>query len=339
MARLLATFFVFLPVFSLLGEELKIGFGSCYYQDYSSRIWETLKKEQLDYFIFLGDNVYADAEKEMELAYRKLFRNTSFQEFRKRTEILAIWDDHDFGANDAGKEFPGKTKAKELFLRYWYQDKNRSLFDEISSREGVYHSYRISGNHFTVLVILPDTRWFRDPLEKETGFKKGYVPTKDETTTILGKEQWDWLQKELKKNADLVILASSIQVIPEEHPFEKWANFPHERKKLLELIAESNIPIIIFSGDRHFAEISKIELTGKNKNTVTVYEITSSSLNQELPDIYKENIKNEKNKYRIAGPFFTPNFGFLSISMNDRKMKISAGIKDDRGNVKYKFVL
>jgi hypothetical protein len=44
----------------IYAESIKIGLGSCLDQDYPSPIWQSIEKEDLNYFIFLGDNVYGD---------------------------------------------------------------------------------------------------------------------------------------------------------------------------------------------------------------------------------------------------------------------------------------
>ena len=32
------------------------------------------------------------------------------------TQVIGVWDDHDFGVNDGGKEFPLKKDIRPLFL-------------------------------------------------------------------------------------------------------------------------------------------------------------------------------------------------------------------------------
>ena len=54
---------------------------------------------------------------------------------RASTPTLAIWDDHDYGANDAGAEFSGRLKAEELFHRFWHTPAGSVL----RRREGLYY--------------------------------------------------------------------------------------------------------------------------------------------------------------------------------------------------------
>ena len=99
-----------------------------------------------------------------------------------------------------------------------------------------------------MLFIGLDTRYFRSNLIK---IGNSYKPHKNKNSTVLGTNQWEWLNKELKQEHDILILASSIQVLATEHRFEKWANFPHERDSLLKLLYGLDSNILIISGDRH----------------------------------------------------------------------------------------
>ena len=59
----------------IIADTYKIAFGSCLDQDYPQPIWEAIKNENIDSFIFLGDNVYGDIPSgklnKMEIAYTK----------------------------------------------------------------------------------------------------------------------------------------------------------------------------------------------------------------------------------------------------------------------------
>ena len=58
-------------------------------------------------------------------------------------------------------------------------------------------------------------------------------------TRIAGYSRWNRL------------IASSIQVVAEDHGWEKWMNLPHERERLYRLIRETGAEGMVFlSGDR-----------------------------------------------------------------------------------------
>ena len=102
-------------------DTTKFGLGSCLDQDYPQPIWEAIEKEDLDYFVFLGDNVYGDLPsgslRKMVSAYKK--QKNNFPKWMDDVKILPIWDDHDYGLNDAGSEYPLKRQSQEIYLNFW----------------------------------------------------------------------------------------------------------------------------------------------------------------------------------------------------------------------------
>jgi alkaline phosphatase D len=120
------------------------------------------------------------------------------------------------------------------------------------------------------------------------------------------------------------IIGSSIQVLSDEHRFEKWNNFPRERQRLLDLIGATTgpEPTIIISGDRHTAEISKLDRPGRSP----LVDVTASSFNQggTTPST-------EPNDYRVGERFSPANFGMIEIDWSGRAPKVSIQIRDVDG--------
>jgi len=73
--------------------------------------------------------------------------------------VLAIWDDHDYGANDAGADFPMREVSQQLFLDFW----NVPLDSARRAHPGVYDSWMIGPAEHQVQILLLDTRYFCDP--------------------------------------------------------------------------------------------------------------------------------------------------------------------------------
>mgnify|MGYP001400955001 FL=1 len=300
--------FVFFSNF-LISDEIKIGIGSCLDQDFPQPIWQPIEEENLDYFIFLGDNVYGDSIFEnlykMKRAYSK--QEKLLPDFLDQTDIFAIWDDHDYGKNDGGSDYKYKKLAENLFLDFW----NVPINDVRRSREGIYFSEnKVFFNRKYKLIFL-DTRYFRSQLK---GKKGSYQKNNDESSTILGKEQWTWLEKELNSNFDYLFIFSSIQIIPEDHGFEKWSNFPNDRTKLLKILEKYKDRTILFSGDRHRSGIYK-------RNGII--EITSSSMNKPGSSFF------ETDKYLIGETYPQENYSVLKILNNN----INIDIKDKNGEI------
>ena len=202
-------------------DSYVLGFGSCITEKRDQPIWSAIEKEGVNEFFFMGDNVYGDSEdgllQDMKASYEK--QKEIFPEWLFKKKLNAIWDDHDYGKNDGGTEYPLKNEAQKLFLDFWDVKKD----DPRRNREGIYFSEKLKIGDLNVNLIGLDTRYHRSPLDQTD---KPYYPTQDKSKTILGAAQWQWLENELKKESDLIILVSSIQVIPKEHIFEKWHNFP-----------------------------------------------------------------------------------------------------------------
>ena len=258
--------------------KISISFGSCLSTKNDLGILKSISTYSPDYFIFLGDNIYKDSIiiEDKILEYNKLGENVDYQTIRKKSQIFATWDDHDFGINDSGEEYPTKKESQREFLKFFYPKE----VEEKMKKDGIYSSEWITFNKLKIHIILLDTRYFRTKLKKKFIFFGGYVPNFDDTATILGTTQWQWLESELSKESDIKIIVSSIQFYNEDHPFEKWGNFPLERKKLLSLLDNTPSKQILFlSGDRHVSE----SFVFQSPSSRQMYEITSSPLNKVLP--------------------------------------------------------
>ena len=292
----------------IYADSIKIGLGSCLDQDYPQPIWQSIKKEDLNYFIFLGDNVYGDTRygslRKMKSAYDK--QKKVLPDFLNDISIFSIWDDHDFGINDGGADYRFKRRAQELYLDFWEITKD----DDRSNREGIYFSKNEILLDKKFKFIFLDTRFFRSKLK---GKKSNYIENIEPDATILGNAQWTWLENELKSDFDFLFIFSSIQIIAKDHRFEKWSNFPIERAKLFELLEQFNDKTILFSGDRHRAGIYR-------KNGII--EVTSSSMNKPGSSF------SETDSYLIGKTYPQENYGVLEILENTIHIKI----KDIKGN-------
>ena len=306
-----------------LDDSYVLGFGSCITEKRDQPIWKAIEKENINEFFFMGDNVYGDSKdgllKEMEISYLK--QKDMFPEWLYTKKLNAIWDDHDYGKNDGGAEYPLKEQAQRLFLEFWNVDKDDSRY----SQKGIYfNEEKVILNNKINLIAL-DTRYHRSSLDQED---KPYYPTTDETKTMLGKDQWKWFEEILKIESDIIIIVSSIQVLPTNHIFEKWHNFPHERSRLLGLLKFTNKPVIILSGDRHKAGLYEKD---------NIIEMTSSSLNKPISrplsmiwDIFSK----ESDELLIRDMYYRENYGLLKILPN-KKMIIQ--LKDMEGKEIFSY--
>ena len=308
---------------------MRIAFGSCARQERPQRIWDPIHEREPDLFIFLGDNVYGDTRDARVLRdqYAILAAKPEFRRFRERVPIIATWDDHDYGENNADSSYPMKRESKQIFLDF---------FDEPYDSErrqrpgGIYTSYLMGSPDRRVQVILLDTRYHRSPfwraappkvaLRKLVG-RGPYKPTTDDGS-MLGPAQWSWLEKELTVAADLRVIATSTPFVSSFTGSETWANLPHERDKLIGLIRKTRASgVVLVSGDIHRAELSAADVPGL---PYRLWEMTSSGLN-------RQNMYESYNKNRVGEPYRGHNFGLIDILWNGLDSTVNLQACDRNG--------
>jgi alkaline phosphatase D len=320
-------------------STFSIAFGSCSSQESDLPIFNNIVKHQPDLFIFLGDNIYGDTKNidTLKRKYHKLSNKISFQNLIKNVPVIATWDDHDYGWNDVGKEYLLKNESKKVFLDF-FGESDSSLR---RMHEGIYHSYYYQIKSEIVQVILLDLRTFRDDLTNYNGefkederygfYKQDYAPNEAKDITMLGESQWQWLENELKVNADVRIIGSSTQFGIEWNGYESWENFPNEKQKMINLIKDTKANNLFFiSGDVHYSEISKIET-----EFYPLYDFTSSGLSSTWHFA-------TPNKNRIEGPVMDNHFGLITIDFTDPKnefVKFENWDIEDNQRFEYSFDL
>ncbi len=300
-------------------------------------------QEPADAFIFLGDNIYGDTEDMEVLAakYRQLGNKEGLIALRSKVPVYAIWDDHDFGENDAGKHYPFKQASKKIMLDFWGVAKDSP---RRKRTDGIYGSYVIEGkssvaeeasgrsvNRATnaIRVILPDLRYMRDDLDS-VGLityyadrkQKGMGRYKYSEGSMMSEQQWAWLEAELKQPEKIKLIGSSLQMIADFTGWESWANFD-DRRRFLGLIKKHKVNgVFIISGDTHWGEISKLE----ENLDYPLWDVTSSGLTEAWTRV-------GPNKHRVSGYTDKVNYGFFTVNWDAIDPTIHFGLKDKMGKV------
>ncbi len=308
----------------------RIAFGSCNHQNASQHMWAQIARQNPQLFLMIGDNVYGDngwdgdaGLESLRQSYLLQASHPEFAGFRAQFPMMATWDDHDFGLNDAGGSFPFRRWAETLFESFWGSS------DTVRSRPGVYDSTITGPEGKRVQVIMLDTRFFRSDLKRAAWTKDrpplgGYLPDENLEKTVLGEAQWAWLEAELAKPADLRIVVSSTQVITQAHQYEGWTNFPVERTRLLETLKNREASgLVILSGDRHAAGVYKTVHKGE-----TMWELTSSSLNLAFGNNNDASTAREPDASRVGKFFSVENYGLIDIDWKARALTMT--LKDNQ---------
>ena len=341
-------------------EVSTIAFGSCAREERPQPIWHAIADQNPQVFLFLGDNIYADSpDMNVHRAdYARLNAAPGLQRLcTQGTAVLATWDDHDYGKNDAGVEWTAKREAQAVFLDWLGVPAGSPR----RAREGIYHSVIVGPVGRRVQFIMLDTRTFRSPItERQPGADRAYgkpgsyEPSTDPAATLLGDQQWKWLEDQLRQPAEIRIIGSSIQFAAIEHRFEHWGNLPRERARMLELLSRTGASGVIFlSGDRHHAEMSRLTratlqqeqpertTAGTLASTAPdaasptalpypIWDVTSSGLNQ------TKGWGNEVNRHRVGGVYLEENFGLIHIAWDQPDPLITLEVRDVSGTAVMK---
>jgi alkaline phosphatase D len=255
----------------------------------------------IDGWIWLGDVIYADTNPfpgvwlpstvdNMARKFSEMRHAPEYDAFVRRVRpvgadaaksdaaqrhLIGVWDDHDMGKNDGGKEYGDVVATRGLFLDFH----DVPAGDARRRRDGVhsYHAFpfpadgrgdaaavrRLRGRYeHAVCAVLLDGRTHRDAIGNETG-------------DMLGDEQWAWLERLLATGAEdaagagkpltdrclLTVIGSGVQVLSDEKPCEQWGHFPESRRRLMELLHTTRSERFVFlSGDVHLGEIMQLDV-------------------------------------------------------------------------------
>ncbi len=325
-------------------DVVRVAFGSCVSQRKNQDVWEHIAEKDPHLFIMMGDGVYPEHEPgalstldAIRSAYRHAGKCVELNRFRERIPVAAIWDDNDYGGMDIGRTFAHKFESRDLFLDFWTSGAEASIRRRDS---GIYASWELGMPERRIQIIAPDLRFSRSEWAM-AGLKtiiarqlRGMGPfeaTRDSGATMLGETQWAWLEDCLRRPAKLRLFVSSIQVIPGERGWECWSNFPAEQERLLRLISQPRVgPVIVLSGDAHYAEISRKD---GDEGIGALWEITSSGLTEHWPTP-------GPNSFRIGPAYPQPNFGILTVDWRPASPQLTVGIHGADGRrLRREFLL
>ena len=273
-------------------------------------IFNSINKKSPDFMLWLGDNTYLrESDWNSRTGFIKRYSHTralsELQPLLASTHNYATWDDHDYGPNNSDGSFWLKETASEIFKLFWGNPNYN-----ITGKGGITGFFQWSDLDF----FLMDNRYHRTSNNNFTGDRK-----------ILGKDQINWLINALTfSQATFKFIAIGGQVLSSGAVYENYANYPEERKYLLDKIREAKIEGVIFlDGDRHHTVLSKMQ---EAKNLYPLYDLTCSSLTAGTNDDDES-----YNVYSLKETLVSVNnFGVLNVTgpMENRELIIKIFDKD-----------
>ena len=259
-------------------SKLRIAVASCM-DDHTPQgdIWQQMLALRPDVIFLIGDNVYADRHikgikygikswqvmaSPDDLWHRHVETRKHIELFHSEelVPVVATWDDHDYGVNNGGRDYPYKQESLGVFNAFFASESSKHY-----QRAGLGTAafFTIYGFNFFLL----DNRSFR-VIDKKSHEQYHY-----------GDEQLQWLWNNLadKKHA---LLVGGDQFFGGYHRFESFEG--NHRAAFARFLAKlKTLPtrVAFVSGDRHITEIMRIpaELLGYQ-----TYEFTSSPIHAKL---------------------------------------------------------
>ena len=146
-----------------------MAFGSCYgIFSHTSDIFETIAEERPDLFVWLGDVAYVDNPRHFgpmppEYIHERfeLTKNAAgYSKLLERSKVIGVWDDHDFGTNDGGKNFPFRDQNREFWLDFIDEPSDSERRTQRGSP--IHQDYIIKKGEQVIQVILLDNRYEAD---------------------------------------------------------------------------------------------------------------------------------------------------------------------------------
>lgn len=274
------------------------------------QIFNSIADQKPDLMLWLGDNMYLrepdwGSWSGILHRYTHLRSLPELQRLLHATHHYAIWDDHDFGPNDADGSFINGALTTKAFKLFWPNPP--------CTAPGV-GGTATSFSYADVDFFLLDDRSFRVPPEVVT-----------DQPTMLGKPQIDWLIRALKySDASFKIVALGGQFLNSTDAYETYSTYPQERQMIIDRIAQENIKGVVFlTGDRHFTELSELVLP----NGQPLYDLTVSPLTSgPFPS-------NEVNELAVPDTRVQQrNFALLGVSGAKGQRNLHISIRDSDGN-------
>jgi hypothetical protein len=261
-------------IFSALDRSKNVGrtaLISCMCDDFpdvQAEMWKIVADQNPDVVFLIGDATYLDGrdsddEKGMWRRHLEVRRALDLYKWKRLRPVISVWDDHDYGTNDGGADYPLKIATRQMFEAMFGSQSESGLVRGPSLAQ--------EASLFGQKFYLMDDRFYRTQ-----NISNG---------SHWGEEQEEWLFSRMQNSTDPVFLMNGSQYFGGYSGYESFEKeHPEQFARVQKRLAAQAAPILFVSGDRHFSEAMKVE---KNILGYETLELTSSSLHSygssELP--------------------------------------------------------
>jgi membrane-associated phospholipid phosphatase len=211
-----------------------IAAGSCARTGSNGAVFDAIRRADPLLYVATGDLHYANLPSTDPGAFLGAYQRTltppAQAALYREVPVDYVWDDHDYGPNDADSRSPGREAARAAY-------RQAVPHPVLPSRGAIFHATTIG----RVRVILTDTRSERTD------------------QTMLGDEQLAWLLGELG-SADrwglVVWVNPDPWIAPAQAGRDDWGGYPDERRRIADAIAAAGVDnLVMISGDAHMLAV------------------------------------------------------------------------------------
>jgi phosphodiesterase/alkaline phosphatase D-like protein len=222
-----------------------VAFGACARVGSNGAVFDAIRAQDPDLYLIQGDMYYADINEGDPDRFRdqldRALTRPAQQALYLSTRVAYMWDDHDYGSNDADATSPTRAAAQAVYREYV----PHGALPAGRTRGPVYQAFTLGRVRF----VLMDLRSDRTPTSEPDGPGK----------SMLGAAQRRWLEAEMRGARDrheLVALVSSVPWIdPARAGADDWAGFATERAGLSRFVAREGIRAVMLAGDAHMVAL------------------------------------------------------------------------------------
>ena len=253
--------------------KFSFAFASCAHTGSTNQVFDAIRSERPLFFLTTGDFHYEDINLNLpglfRHAYDRVLASPPQARLHRDVPFDYVWDDHDFGGNDADRNAESRPAARRVYEDY--TPHYPLVFAGLDAP--ITHSFNVGRAKF----LVTDLRSQRDPTSQPDSALK----------TMLGTEQKAWLKRELlaaNGQFPVIFWVSSVPwigeagvnyyplpanfygvawhtnytpVMPTNHakwPYDedRWSAYPTERRELADFIKDHGIRgVVILHGDAH----------------------------------------------------------------------------------------
>lgn len=205
-----------------------------------------LAQEAPDFVVILGDYDHRNPEtlEEMRTMHREVREEAASgpdlrDQILRQFPVSHVWDDHDYGTNDADKNFAAKADALKAFDEYW------PTYNRPNGGNGIWYQFKYGA---LADVYMLDLRYQRDAGRDPDNASKSMLDGDN-----IADGQKAWLKDSLRTSAATwKFIASTVPWNPTVPKQDTWNGFQTEQRELVDFIQDEAITgVIFFSGDIH----------------------------------------------------------------------------------------